>query len=94
MIDAYLKADLKRLAIKDGANAKLASLLTLMVLEFPPGTRLLLQTARDVIKTDADCYRAYDAICENGDLGDLHVATELAIPLSPSRSSSRSSSSP
>ena len=26
-------------------------------------------------KLDADCYRAYDTICQNGDLGDLHMAT-------------------
>ena len=78
VIDAYLKANRKRLAIKDGPHAKLASLLGLMVVEYPPRTRLLIQAARDVINTDADCYRAYDAICVNGDLGDLHMATESA----------------
>ena len=36
MIDAYLKADRKRLAaIKDGPPAKLASLLSLMIVEYP-----------------------------------------------------------
>ena len=46
-----------------------------MVVEYPPRTRLLIETARDVISTDPDCYRAYDVICVNGDLGDLHMAT-------------------
>jgi tetratricopeptide (TPR) repeat protein len=76
-IDAYLKADRQRLAIKDGPYARLASLLNVMVLEFPPGTRLVIQAARDVIQTDADCDRAYGAIFHNGDLGDLHAATAM-----------------
>ena len=28
------------------------------------------------MKTDADCYLAYDAICGSGQIGDLHVATQ------------------
>ena len=47
-----------------------------MAVEYPPRTRLLIESARAVLKLDADCYRAYDAICQNGDLGDLHMATE------------------
>ncbi len=78
MIDAYLKADRTRLAKTEGPHARLAGLLGLMIVEYPPRTRLLIQTARNVISADADCYRAYDAICVNGDLGDLHMATESA----------------
>ena len=78
VIDAYLKADRTRLAKTEGPHARLAGLLGMMIVEYPPRTRLLIQTARNVISADADCYRAYDAICVNGDLGDLHMATESA----------------
>ena len=76
LIDAYLKGDRSRLAIKNRPEDRLASLLTLMAVEYPPRTRLLIESARAVLELDADCYRAYDAICQNGDLGDLHMATE------------------
>jgi tetratricopeptide (TPR) repeat protein len=79
VIDAYLKADRKRLAVKEGPHAKLARLLDLMVVEYPPHTRLLIQTARDVINTEPDCYRPYDLICVNGDFGDVQLATASAL---------------
>ena len=79
VIDAYLKADRKRLAIKAGPHAKLARFLDLMVVEYPPHTRLLIQTARDVINTEPDCYRPYDLICVNGDFGDVQMATASAL---------------
>ena len=84
VIDAYLKADRKRLAIKEGPHARLARLLDLMVVEYPPHTRLLIQAARDVINTEADCFRPYDLICVNGDLDDVHMATAARWKLSPS----------
>ncbi len=46
VIDAYLKADRKRLEAQGGADARLASLLGMMVVEYPPRTRLLIQSAR------------------------------------------------
>ncbi len=75
LIDAYLKADRSRLAIKNPPQDRLASLLTLLAVEYPPRTRLLIESARAVLNLDADCYRAFDTICQNGDLGDLHMAT-------------------
>ena len=77
VIEAYLKGDRVRLAIKEGPNAKLAALLSLLTVEYPAETRVAVQAARDVVAIDADCQRAYDAICENGRLGDLHVATVM-----------------
>ncbi len=79
VIDAYLKADRKALAIKDGPHARLASLLNLMLLEFPPGTRLVIEAARDIVQTDADCDRAYESIRRNGDLGDVHAASAMGL---------------
>jgi tetratricopeptide (TPR) repeat protein len=75
VIEAYLKNDRKRLEIKGGPHAKLAALLSMLAVEYPAETRVLVQAARDVVGVDADCNRAYDAICENGRLGDLHIAT-------------------
>ena len=37
---------------------------------------MVVQAARDlVVSRDADCCLAYDAICQSGQLGELHVAT-------------------
>ena len=47
-----------------------------MVVEYPAQTRLVVQAARDVIDTDAECFRAYDLICINGDFGDVQMVTE------------------
>ena len=99
VIDAYLKADRKRLASVKGRHARLAALLSMMTIEFPHRTRVIAQAARDLVsltierdlpavqtrgiaqvardlpKRDADCALAWDAICQNGQLGELHVAT-------------------
>ena len=75
VIEAYLKSDRKGLEVPDGPDAKLAALLRMMLVEYPHGTRALVQAARDVVGLDADCCLAYDVICENGQLGDMHTAT-------------------
>ena len=77
LIDAYLKADRKALAIKDGPHARLAALLNMMTVEYPVRTRVRVEAAREVVSRDADCCIAYDAICESGQLGDLHIATQI-----------------
>jgi tetratricopeptide (TPR) repeat protein len=75
VIDAYLKSDRKRLATADGPHAKLAALLGMMTVEYPHRTRVMAKAARDLADRDADCCLAYDAICQNGQLGELHIAT-------------------
>ena len=50
MIDAYLKADRKRLAIKDGPHARLAALLNMMIVEYPVADPRAVQAARDVVE--------------------------------------------
>ena len=44
LIEAYLKGDRSRLAIKNRPEDRLASLLTLMAVEYPPRTRLLIES--------------------------------------------------
>ncbi len=75
LIDAYVASDLERLKVKDGPHARLAALLRLMSVEFPSWTTLALGAGRDVIAIDADCFRAYDAICRVGGVANLHTAT-------------------
>ena len=75
VIDAYLKSDRKRLATSDGPHARLAALLGMMLVEYPHRTRVMVRAAHDLAARDADCMLAYDAICQNGQLGELHVAT-------------------
>jgi tetratricopeptide (TPR) repeat protein len=76
MIKAYLEFDRKRLAIAGGPHARLAALLSMRMLEYPHRTRVLMQAARDLVGRDPDCDLVYDAICRNGQLGELHFATE------------------
>ncbi len=78
VIDAYLKSDRKRLAIADGPHANLAALLTLLTVEYPHRNRAAMQAAGELANRDADCCMAFDAICEQGQLGELHVATAAA----------------
>jgi hypothetical protein len=75
VLDAYLKNDPGRLTSKDGPNAKLSALLKMMSFEYPRYTRSAVLAARGVLNLDSDCYRAYDVICTNGELRDLHFAT-------------------
>ncbi len=75
VIVAYLKSDSKGLEIADGPDAKLAALLRMMLVEYPMGTRALVEAAREVVRLDPNCCRAYDVICENGQLGDIQTAT-------------------
>lgn len=75
VIKAYLTADRKMLATTDGPHAKLAALLDLMLVEYPHRTRTVVRAAHDLAARDAHCMLAYDAICQNGQLGELHVAT-------------------
>lgn len=78
VIDARLRFDVKRLAEHKGPNAKLAAYLKMVALEFPRDTRAVVNAARTVLETAPDCDRAYDVICENGNLGDKHQMTVLA----------------
>lgn len=77
-IEAYLNEDVDRLAAVKGTHERLAALLRMSALQYPSGTRIGVRAARDVVKVDPDCDRAYDVICRNGDLGDLHEMTVLA----------------
>ena len=77
-IDAYLNDDVDRLAAVKGPYARLAALLRMSALEFPSRTRIGVHAARDVVDADPDCDRAYDVICESGDIGDLHEMTVRA----------------
>lgn len=77
VVDAYVHHDLARLNATKPPHDRLAMLLRMTALEFPGGMRQLIHAAEDVIRIEPDCPRAFDVICENGGLGDLHKATVL-----------------
>lgn len=78
VIDARLKFDVKRLAEHKGPHARLAAYLKMVALEFPRDTRAGVNAAKAVLAVAPDCDRAYDVICENGNLGDQHQMTVVA----------------
>ena len=78
VIDARLNFDVKRLADHKGPHARLAAYLRMMALEFPRDTRAGVDAAKAALEVAPECDRAYDVICENGNLGDQHQMTVLA----------------
>ena len=75
LIEAYVAGDRERLKVRDGPHARLAALLCLMSVEFPPHTALALGAARNVVALAPDCFRAYDAMCRVHGVSNLHRAT-------------------
>ncbi len=75
LIEAYAGGDAAGMEVKEGPLAKLAALLRLFSVEYPPRGALLLRSAREVLAADPECYRAHDAMCRVGGVGNLHMAT-------------------
>jgi tetratricopeptide (TPR) repeat protein len=77
VIDAYLRYDTRKLSAQRGPQQGLAALLQLLAIEFPWSRSQTIPVAKRILARDSDCFRAIDAICQAGGLGDLHVATAL-----------------
>jgi tetratricopeptide (TPR) repeat protein len=77
LIDAYLSRDAERLRRDAGTEPRLTALLRMMLLEYPTWTTAALQSAKEVISVDPECYRAHDLMCQVGGVANLHVATAL-----------------
>ena len=77
LIEAYAGGDAAGMEVKEGPHAKLAALLRLFSVEYPPHGALVLRSAREVLGADAECYRAHDTMCRVGGVGNLHVATSF-----------------
>jgi tetratricopeptide (TPR) repeat protein len=77
LIDAYASQDITRMNVEKGPTAPLASLLRLMVLEYPLMTDLTLLAAKDVLAFEPTCYRAHDVMCQVGGLTNLQETTEI-----------------
>jgi tetratricopeptide (TPR) repeat protein len=75
LIEAYAKGDAAGMEVKEGPHARLAALLRLFSVEYPPHSALVLRSAREVLSADAECYRAHDTMCRVGGVSNLHVAT-------------------
>ena len=76
-ISALVRCDSKALESKGGPHTKLRSLLRMTLLEFPPLPNTTLPAASDVIKLQADCYRAIDAMNAIRAISTGHVVTTL-----------------
>ncbi len=77
-VDAYVHYQPAKLTEAKPPYDRLAAYLRMTALEFSSrGSRQLVHAAKDVLRLDPDCARAYDVICGNGGLGDLHEATVL-----------------
>ncbi len=75
--EAYLARDAERLRLENGPHRNLAALLRMMVFEYPTWTAVALQSAKDVVALEPECYRADELMCQIGGVANLHVATEL-----------------
>ena len=76
-IRALVRCDDEALKSQAGPHSKLASLLRLTVLEFPPLANSTLAAAFDVINLEPDCLRAIDAICAFRAVSTLAVVMTL-----------------
>ncbi len=88
LIDAYAHYDSGRLAREEGPKNKLAAFLCMLSLGYPRATGVGLQSAKDVVALQSDCFRAHDAMSEFPGVSTQHMTTMIA----PRRSSNCSSS--
>jgi hypothetical protein len=78
LVDAFAHYDSGRLAQKEGPKAKLAALLCMLTLTFPRDTAISLQSAKDVVALQPDCFLAHDAMSDFRGVSTQHMTTMLA----------------
>ncbi len=77
LIDAYARYDSRRLAGREGPQAKLAALLRMLALAYPRLTAVGLQADRNMILLEPHCFRAHDAMCDFFGVSTQHVSTVI-----------------
>lgn len=77
-ITTYCHFDLNRLKNIEGSQAKLASLLRLLALEFPNHSDVPLHEAKRILAMEPECFRAHEVMYRVGGVSNLHVATQVA----------------
>lgn len=78
-IATYCHFDLTRLAKVEGSQAKFATFLRMLALEFPHHSTVALSAAKDLLSYDAECFRGHDVLYRVGGVANLHVATTFAL---------------
>ena len=78
LVDAFARYDSGRLAQKEGPKAKLAALLCMLTLTFPRNTAIGLQSAKDVVSLQPDCFLAHDAMSDFRGVSTQHMTTMIA----------------
>ncbi len=77
LIEAYAGGDAAGMAAEGGPLGPLAALLRLFSVEYPPQGAVVLNSAREVLAADPECYRAHDTMCRVGGVANLHAATAI-----------------
>jgi tetratricopeptide (TPR) repeat protein len=77
LVDALAHDDGHRLSEVQGPQARLAALFRLLIVEFPPGSRLALDAARQVVELEPECFRAIDAMCRFPGVSNGQTATSI-----------------
>ncbi len=78
LIDAYAHYDSGRLARDEGPKNKLAALLCMLSLGYPRATGIGLQSAKDVVALQGDCFRAHDVMSEFPGVSTQLMTTMIA----------------
>jgi uncharacterized protein HemY len=78
-IEAFCHFDVARLKETTGAQAKFATFLRMLALEYPHQSGVALSSAKDVLALDPECFRAHDVLYRVGGVSNLHVATSFAL---------------
>jgi tetratricopeptide (TPR) repeat protein len=78
LIDAYAHYDSGRLAREEGPKNKLAAFLCMLSLGYPRQTGVGLQSAKDVVALQGDCFRAHDVASEFPGVSTQHMTTMIA----------------
>lgn len=77
LIDAYIRYEIRQIKTEEGSLESFAGLLRLLAAEFPRLKTRTVPAAKELLAREPDCFRAIDAVCDIGGLGDLHVVTVL-----------------
>ncbi len=75
LVDAYAHYDSARLALREGPKEKLAALLCMLTLTYPRRTAIGLQSSKDVVLLQPDCFCAHDAMCDSFGVSTQHLST-------------------
>ena len=78
LIEGDSHYDSGRLARKAGQGSRLAAFLCMLTLRYPLSTGIGLQSSREVVAIEPDCFRAHDVVSEYYGVSTQHTSTMAA----------------